>query len=944
MTQKRPHWFDFQKVTTNDLKAEQDAWLSAVGGANAGASGTGVQLASPLDLVILDTDRLNTTQSAWVATNSFDGRGVLLEQYACTDIVNGNQLSIALSGTNASERVPLFLTVLGTDFNDNIYYEHIRCPANGKYQTYGHFKVVKNIMFQNMFGNTDARIDGRGCLALGANGGRAIIAEAGSMLPSADTIVETQSKTPDIVFAKYKLYDSGKTLEQVLTEALNSEYTVDELNVNTTISETKLFSAGASSEVTYGQKFRMRGNNIQKIQLLLALDSGSSWSGEISVGLKKLLNKETFSSATRYLPDTLIEFDPETEYLAEVSLNQSDLEDLGVVLGPDHQVVDFVLSETSIANSNLSELENDAWYAITVRRTGSSTTGTISIPIVPVYTGIDPYTKREDEDFVSGTGRFTVFSGGIWTDIQDRTTWYRVCGDAFRAASGTVIDEGTRVTSEKTATNDKGLKTQKVERGIAFANSTVDADNYFIVQAATQLTDIITHPATGDNQASRESDIPDLASLTLSEVEDLLVTKPTLVCLAVGTDTNPRANPVITGTVYHPGLFRNSILDIPNPPTDLINKNVVGSIITPNTLKPSLRYRITAQQLYVDGYGDMDGNGEINISDLLLLEAFDGYSTALATTSSFTSSQQIATVIAEETPMVSILKANLDTDSEVGTADIAALNDYLTNGTGFPNGQGQFNRIRLYVEPLTDAMDFVDDYGLSTLQIHVADTDLLATFSSPVNWSIEPVRVWLESAVQVVDIRRIAISASTSFSGSDLRSTPPSGGQNNLVLPGDLYLGGNIKDLDGAYHRLDYERTIVELELPDGTSEKEINIFNLFVKNKMRFSDGALVTTEALAAGQIFFEVQVSSFAKNLGFAVDGYVDYSDVGDSADEAIGTYIDQDTGLMRIRAYNIVNNDIRPEVRTRIYVIVNIKKAGWRNPPRKVSSAELVALWS
>jgi hypothetical protein len=944
MTQKRPHWFDFQKVTTNDLKAEQDAWLSAVGGATTGASGTGVQLDSPLESVVLDTGSLNTTQSAWVATDSFDGRGVLLEEYACKDIVNGNQISVTLTDTAVSERVPLILTVIGTDFDDNPYYEHVRCPVNGRYHTYGHFKIVKNIMFQNMFGNTDARIDGRGCLALGANGGRAVVSEASSMLPAADTIVESQSKTPDIVFADYKLYDSGKTLDQVLAESLGSEYSVDQLNVNTSISETKLFSAGASSEVTYGQKFRMRGNNIQKIQLLLALDSGSSWSGEIAVGLKKLLNRETFSSATRYLPDTLIDFDPETEFLAETSLSQADLEEQGVVLGPDHQPVDFVFSETSIGNSNLSELENDAWYVLVVRRTGSSTTGTLSIPVVPVYTGIDPYTKREDEDFTSGTGRFTVFSGGIWTDIQDRTTWYRVCGDAFRAASGTIVDDGARVTSQKTTVNDKGVKTQRLERGIAFANSTVDADNYFIAQSATQLTDIITHPATGDDQASREIDVPDLASLRLSEVEDLLVTKPNLICLAVGTDANPRANPVITGTIYHPGLFRNNILDIPNPPTDLINKNVVGSIITPNILKPSIRYRIISQQRFVDGYGDMDSNGELNISDLLLLEAFDGYSTTLATTSTYTSAQQIATVASEETPMVSILKANLDTDSEVGTADIAALNDYLVNGTGFPNGQGQFNRVRLHVEPLTDGLDFLDDFGASTLAIHTADTNLLSTFSAPINWSIAPVRVWYESSVQVVDIRRFAISASTDFSSADLRSTPPSGGTNSLILPGDLYLSGNIKTLEGDYHRLDYERTIVELELPDGTSEKEINIFNLFVKNKMRFSDGALVTTEALASGQVFFEVQVSSFAKNIGFAVDGFVDYSDVGDSADEAIGTYIDQDTGLMRIRAYNIVNNDIRPEVRTRIYVIVNIKKAGWRNPPRKVTSAELIALWS
>jgi len=56
------------------------------------------------------------------------------------------------------------------------------------------------------------------------------------------------------------------------------------------------------------------------------------------------------------------------------------------------------------------------------------------------------------------------------------------------------------------------------------------------------------------------------------------------------------------------------------------------------------------------------------------------------------------------------------------------------------------------------------------------------------------------------------------------------------------------------------------------------------------------------------------------------------------------MDQGSGLMRIKAYNIVNNDVRPEVRTRIYVVVNLKRAGWKNLPRVVSDTELSALWT
>jgi len=940
MTQKRPHWYDFQKVTTNDLQAEQDAWLNAVAEATDGSSGTGIQLEQTIDRVIFDTSALSLTQSAWVSTGVFDGRGILPEAYVCSDRAEGNQISVRVSDSRATEFLPIICTVLGTDFNDNIYYEHIRCPADGLYQTYGHFKVVENILFQNVFGNTDARIDGYGSFNLA---GRVVVAEASSFLPAADTIVANQSRTPDIIFSKYKLYNSGNNLEQILDEALRFAYSVDDLGVNTTVSETKVFSQGGSSEIIYAQKFRMRGNNIQKVQLLLALDSGASWTGSISVGVKRLLNSETFSCSTRYLPDTLIDFDPETEYIAEVALDQAGMAEQGVELGPEHQPVDFVFSETSIGNANLSTLEDDAWYALTVRRTGSAAIGTVSIPVVPIYTGIDPYTKREDEDFQSGAGRFTIFSSGIWTDVKDRTTWYRICGDAFRTASGVAVDEGARIKSPKTFVNDKALRTQYAERGVSFADSSTDVDNYLVVQSAAELLDFVTHPATGDRQASREIDTPELSSLRLSEVEDLIRNKPNLVVAASGADTNPRANPVITGTVYYPGLFRNNILDIPNPAADLINYNVVGSIITPNTLKPSLRYRIVSQQFTVDGYGDIDSDGEITVSDLAEQQALLGYSVNLATTGTRTAASQQADIANESVNLVDILKANLNTDTEITSADVAALNDFLNAGTGFPNGQGQFNRVRLVVEPLLGRIEYLDTNGNSNLAVHDIDTDLLSTFSAPVSFSIAPVRVWRESGVQITDLRRFVISAATAFTPADLSANPPTGGQNNLIAPGDIYLTGNILNPDGSHHRLDYERALVELELPDGDSEKEINIFDVFVKNRMRFSDGTLVTTQALAGGQVTFEVQVSSFAKNLGFATDGYVDYDGVGDSADEAVGTYIDHDTGLLRVRAYNIVNNDIRPEVRTRIYVIVNLKKAGWRNSPRVVSSTELAALW-
>jgi hypothetical protein len=275
----------------------------------------------------------------------------------------------------------------------------------------------------------------------------------------------------------------------------------------------------------------------------------------------------------------------------------------------------------------------------------------------------------------------------------------------------------------------------------------------------------------------------------------------------------------------------------------------------------------------------------------------------------------------------------------VNSADISALTSYITDGTAFPSGESAFIRVRLELEPLTDQVSSLASDGTSTLRIEDADTDLLTTFSAAVDFSVEFIPTWYPEQVVITDLRRFVNSASLDFDATDLTAATPTGGKNNLFVPGDTYLLGNILNSDGSFHRLDYERAILDFELPDGSTEAEVNIFQTFVKDKLYFSDGTLVSASALNNSQIIFEVKVSSYAKNMGLSVDGYVDYFDIGDSADEAVGTYIDQSTGLMRIRAYNIVNNDLRPEIRTRIQVVVNLKKAGWRNLPVTISAADL-----
>lgn len=947
MTNKRPHWYDFKKVTLEDLRAQQDFDSSAQAETQDGIAGSGVHVTSPEERVIFDSDSLTIDQASWASElpSTFDGRGLLTESYVCSDRLFGNQISVLLEDSRTSRAVPTVVTIIGTDFNDNLTYEHIVCRTNGYRATFAHFKRVESILMQNFRGNADTSVDGYGSLNVG---GRMTIAEAASCRTTTDLLVANQSRKPDVIFRDYKLYSVGQTLDGVLAEALRGEYDPGVLAIDTGIPEAREFSAGAGTDIIYAQKFRANTDNIQAISVLVALSSGADWTGALTFGIRKLQNPETFAGATRFLPNNFVDFDPELESLAEVSVTQDDLEKMGIVLDSQYREVTVSFSETPVANPTINPLAQDQWYALTVRRTGSTSVGALLIPEIPAYSGNTGYRRTLGEDFFTGGGRFSVFSSGQWLDVPGSTLWYKVFGDSIKVAGGKLIEDGIISINEKTGLNlEVGIEEQRVARGYPLTVTSTGFENYVIGQATLALSDNEPHPNTGDLTASRERWLPQFSAVRETSVEDILKVKPGLVVLARVTDRNPRGNQLMTGEQQYPGLVINNTADILNPSADLINRNVVGSIFTPNTAKPDVRYRIIDKQVFTDGYGDIDNSGVIELADLGLLENLDGYSIDLTTTGTYTATEQRQLVSDGYLDVLQLLRGDLNDDGVININDSDALNNFILNGSAFPSGYAQFTRVRLTLEPLLNPIEQLNPDGTSNLAIHLLDTDLLADFSLPVTWEIDPVSLWYPENVEVIDLRRKTISNYLDFSIDNLRAVPENGGTNNLYVPGDLYLDGEIFSGDGSRKNLDYERAMIELELPDGDTEGDINIFTRFVRGKMFFSDGTLVPNNAIQQRQVFFEVQVSSYAKNVGLPADGYdgyIDYTGPGDTADEAVGTYIDQNSGLLRIRAYNIVNNNIRPEIRTRIVVICNLKRAGWRNSVTAVSGTEVAGLLS
>lgn len=914
---KRNNFFDFMQVSKDDLVTEQRFNLQNTAALSNAVAGSGIQLDFPEEPVIFDSDILDSFQQGIVALNTFDGQGVLSSPYQCSDSVGGNQLNVTLTDCRLDGAVNTSVLIIGKTFDEQLIYEILDFNYNISKITRNHFVEVTNLLFQNLKGNVNTSIDGYGCFDVG---GRLVVTEASALRLDRGCIAAEQIAEPDLRLTYFKTSDVGTSLHEELVAAIGSSNDIDDLNINTTTSTTREFTAGADSSFMLAQKFLMRGNNIQKVSLAFALSSGTTWTGSLEVGIRPLL--DTTSSPTDYLPDTQIGFDPDVNSLETITLTQADLLNQGIVLDSDYQVVDVVFSGTKLGNPTLSGLIDGEYYALTVRRLGNTATGTI----------VTPEARNSDLNL-----RISVFDTGVWTDISDKSMWFRVWTDGAFASSGVAYDAGVRLAEAKTEIDESGVTSQKLADNIPLVNTSESAENYIILQSDDLFSDTIAHPRTGDSQFTRRADVPLISAIEQADVSTILDSGLKPIILGRIIDNNPKNNPQITGTLSYPGLAINNIIDVINPGSDLLVQNVVGSIITPNTLQPTKRYRIVKQETISDLYGDVDGDGIIDVADAALITALDGYAPNL-NQGTVSSSTQLAAVLGGDISVAELLRADVTADGYVTTsADGAEMTQFLTLGTGFTAGSG-FTRVRLTLEPLFDQFAYLDGYGYSTLQIHAVDTSLINNTSfSPITFQIDFVPTWDSDALDVLDLRRFITTTFLDFNLSNLQSSTENGGLNSAFIPGDLYLTGSVKNLDGSDHRLDFEKNIIEIELPAGDTDGEINIFSSLVVGQMMFSDGTLVSSSGLADNQVKFEVSVSSIAKDR----DGY-DYNDGYMTADEVVGTYMDHSTGLLRINCSNVKESATYPEIRTRIMVTVALKKAGFRSSVVKISSSQLADL--
>jgi len=953
-------WHDAQRVDKSDMDVEQSCNNQVNSAIVNNFMGSGVLPDNPQPLVLFDSDDLTGIQAEILAAGNFDGTGLDIHTQP-SDSNLGNQIEVELTGSDVLGRLSVKVLIIGLSFEGELQLDRFYFYANEKQVTSKHYKHILTVMFNDFKGNNNCSR---------SLGGRIVMREAAPFELSRDTKMVAQDVMPDLFFRDFKPADQALGMFPTIQAAIGSVYDANNLNIDVTGRQPPRSIDPNDVTTRIGQKFQARSDNIQKVTLLLGVEKDTTvstehwydWEGDLVVSIYPL--QTTVNCPTQLVPESSIEYDPAAAPVAEVSFSQADLRSIGYVLTGVAQPLDIIFSNTAIAQAGGITVGN--YYAVTFRRSGAANAGTIFSEMG---------TNRLDNS------RFTIYSG-IWTDVVEEDLWFQVWSDAAKVSDGKGYDAGNGIQYPKTTIDTStGAYIDNEIGGFSLVNTGQSIVNTGIIQATTNETVTVQDERTGDNVYSRQQFVPSFSFVTTSELTTLKqTTEPLIIGCAV--DVNPKVTDVIIGSQIYPGLAKGDDFIIINPGADLLSVRLVGRKLIPNNTCNALDYRIYGVELCVDGYGDVNGDGYINDSDITRASTLLGESIWSASTQQKIVDGYFSTL--------ELLRADVDGDGYITVNDIDLITNYVNRSiNSFPVGTsfnhltltvqqsiGRYDgyydcngRVRLdgyheynIVDPSSlSAAELVYDGYLAAVNIEASDSVFTTVPFPGVTYEIDFQPFWQDYLLVFSSSARMlpaaftyaASATSTScstaltFECTDRNTTVPAcdPGRNDLFVPANLIIGtgGEILRPNGDNYKVDVEIGTVILQLPDTPlSESIIDVFRSFVADRgdgftnsgyaaMRYSDCTTVQPEDLSLNKIRFGVSLQSFSN-----LDGYF--------VDDIIGVYMDYNSGILKLTIKDLSVDTIYLTLVTKIQILVYLKKAGWNNEVLTVGPDEVAGLIS
>jgi len=598
-------FFDSEQIDSDDLSVEQNYNNTIQSGLLNNHIGSGV---------LLETLDTNILFDSSLASGLLDGYAISAQSQP-TDKNFGNQLEIELIGSAAAGKRTVKVAIIGLDFQGNLQYDTFTFKTNEKQYTKKHYTNIATILINDLKGVSTQSFN---------LGGQLLIKEAAPFTLSRDPIMVSQDVEPNLFFRDF--YATGFASLTPLLQSALPLYNIDSLNIKIGFKENQILAA---NDVTtqIGQKFQATTNNIQKISLLLSVQNTTppgtdlAWHGDLVVSIYPL--QTAVDCPTDIVPNTAIEFSPSNIPIAQVSFNYNTLQAVGVQLDGNPQPVDFIFSNTSVANG--TTIVPGAFYAITVKRSGSADKCDI---LIAAGSNSDP-----------SIARTTIFTGNLWVDITEDNLWYRVFTDSAKVTDGQAYESGHGIIIPKTIQDP--LTNAQEDYNLSAIQFTGNGLNTAVVQAITENSDPIQDQRTGNPVFSRQEYVPSIQLLNPIDMTNLeAVTEP--FTIGVIQDTNQKTFDVSTATlsaaIHSWSFIKNQLViklitDTSDPRydanvlsllTNFVNGDLTDAKLIPNTSNPNQYYRIANATLCTMIYGDVNGDGLIDDDDISALNKLQG--------------------------------------------------------------------------------------------------------------------------------------------------------------------------------------------------------------------------------------------------------------------------------------------------------------------------------
>lgn len=688
----RVNFFDGQKLSESDLDQEQNHLRGLTSGHISSSHGSGLLKDTPLEkrslFKLSNPGEYGENPSSYtIGAGEFDGRPIYLDRQP-SDSEFGKRLIFELQNAIVKNIYPVKIVILGSVYNPldsrgEIVAEYLDFFDSYKKITKNYFKHIYAIYFNNLSGGTGSSYYQTSIESYNYLKNQNIdllIYESDSIEIFAKSLINNQIESPNYYLNNFITYSSELGILDIFEESLDETFSTSEIYYESDPADVLLFSEGESSSTSYGQKFLAKTNGIQKISLLLGIDTSisSSFSGNLVISIHKLTTAA--NCITDAIPDNLINFDPEAISIVESSYSYDDFVSMGVKLDDSPKIIDFDFSSTLLANPNLDpSLEKDSYYCFIIKRVGDTSTGTVKL-----YQGYDKAYKKSDngqsltlkEEYEPKTTIFTEFDSvnNKYVDDSERSLWFEIHASSIEISSGKAISEDGvpfEVPSfiEYIGNNLVPFYLDNIElRDIS------GEKNYIILDRSEKFTTPIAHPRTGNYTFTRILDSYEVSILLDSELTSILDLNPNILGYVV--DLNDRSPSDISGTFSYVGQITPDKIYFINPTNELLSKALLNRVFIPDTTcSCGSQYRISSVSCSVQKVADLNSDGEITYKDLdLLLEISGNYLTSSST-------QEL--ILNGTINIVDFYKADVNNDGAIDGSDISIVEDSIDGYTNF---------------------------------------------------------------------------------------------------------------------------------------------------------------------------------------------------------------------------------------------------------------------